>query len=134
MRKIPIAALIFVAALAGCAGTITKATDNNAKLDYREYAGQPVDRFTAFDIDSWTPVSRNQLVVWTGVNDAYLLTVWDSCDNLQFSERVAVRKTGFSVSRLDSVQVAGQRCPIQEIRPVDIKRMKLDRAALRAKP
>jgi Family of unknown function (DUF6491) len=127
--------VLITAALAttACASAISKSTGDNAKLDYREYAGEPVERFTAFDIDSWTPVSRNQLVVWTGSNDAYLLTVWDNCDNLQFAERVAVRKTGFSVSRLDSVQVKGQRCQIQEIRPVDIKRMKLDRAAQRAK-
>ena len=38
-----------------------------------EYAGTPIERFTAFDLDGWTPVSRNQLVVWSGPNEAYLL-------------------------------------------------------------
>lgn len=133
MPKALLALVAAALATTACASAVSKTTGDRAKLDYREYAGEPVDRFTAFHIDSWTPVSRNQLVVWTGISDAYLLTVWDNCDNLQFADRVAVRKTGFSVSKLDSVQVAGQRCPIQEIRPVDIKRMKLDRAAQRAK-
>jgi hypothetical protein len=134
MGKLPIASIVIAAVLAGCAGTVTKATGEQADMRYRDYAGEPIDRFTAFSFDSWTAVSRNQLVVWTGINDAYLLTVWDHCDNLQFAERIAVRRTGSSVTKFDSVQVKDQRCPISEIRRVDVKQMKADRAALRAKP
>ncbi len=134
MWNLPIATVVIAVALAGCAGTVTKATGEQAEMRYRDYAGEPIDKFTAFDFDSWTAVSRNQLVVWTGINDAYLLTVWDHCDNLQFAERIAVRKTGASVTKFDSVQVKDQRCPISEIRRVDVKQMKVDRAALRAKP
>ena len=134
MRKLTITSVIVAAALAGCAGAVTKATGEQAEMRYRDYAGEPIDRFTAFSLDSWTAVSRNQLVVWTGINDAYLLTVWDHCDNLQFAERVAVKRTGSSVSKFDSVQVKDQRCPISEIRRVDVKQMKVDRAALRARP
>jgi Family of unknown function (DUF6491) len=136
MRKIATTALIAAAAVAalGCASTLNKLAGDGPKLDYREYAGDPIDRFTAFDIDSWTPVSRNQLVVWSGVNDGYLLTVWDNCNDLQFADKIAVRQTGYSVSKFDSVQVGRQRCQIKEIRRVDTKRMKLDRNALQAKP
>ena len=134
MRKLTITSVIVAAALAGCAGAVTKATGEQAEMRYRDYAGEPIDGFTAFSFDSWTAVSRNQLVVWTGINDAYLLTVWDHCDNLQFAERVAVKRTGSSVSKFDSVQVKDQRCPISEIRRVDVKQMKVDRAALRARP
>jgi uncharacterized protein YceK len=134
MRKLPIASIVIAIALAGCAGTVTRSTGEQAGMQYRDYAGEPIDKFTAFNFDSWTAVSRNQLVVWTGINEAYLLTVWDSCDNLQFAERIAVRRTGSSVTKFDSVQVKGQRCPISEIRRVDVKQMKMDRAALRAKP
>jgi len=134
MRKLPIASIIIATALAGCAGTVTKATGEQADMRYRDYAGEPIDKFTAFNFDSWTAVSRNQLVVWTGINDAYLLTVWDHCDNLQFAERIAVRRTGSSVTKFDSVQVKDQRCPISEIRRVDVKQMKVERAALRARP
>ena len=134
MWKLPIASIIIAVALAGCASTVTKATSEQAEMQYRDYAGEPIDKFTAFRFDSWTAVSRNRLVVWTGINDAYLLTIWDGCDNLQFAERIAVRRTGSSVTRFDSVQVRDQRCPISEIRRVDVKQMKMDRAALRAKP
>jgi hypothetical protein len=121
-------------AVSGCSGTIARMKSDHDRLEYSEFAGEPIDSFTAFDIDSWEPVSRNQLVVWTGVNDAYLLTVWKSCHDLMFTDRVAVNRTGNSVTRLDSVVVRGERCPIEDIRAVDIKRMKETRAALRAKP
>lgn len=132
MRKLVIAVALMAVAASGCASSIARMKDASSDLKYRDYAGDPVERFTAFDIDSWTPVARNQLIVWTGINDAYLLTVWDSCRDLQFADRVAVTKTGNSVSRFESVRVNGDRCPISEIRPVDVKRMKADRAALRA--
>jgi hypothetical protein len=134
MWKLPIASVVIAVALAGCASTVTKATGEQAGMQYRDYAGEPIDRFTAFNFDSWTAVSRNQLVVWTGINDAYLLTIWDSCDNLQFADRIAVGRTGSSVTKFDTVRVKGQRCPISEIRRVDVKQMKADRAALRARP
>ena len=67
MGKLPIASIMIAAALAGCASTVTKATGAQAEMRYRDYAGEPIDRFTAFNFDSWTAVSRNQLVVWTGV-------------------------------------------------------------------
>jgi hypothetical protein len=90
-------------ALTGCASTIGKMRGETAAQRYTEYAGEPIDRFTAFDINGWTPVSRNKLVVWTGVNDAYLLTVWDNCRDLQFADRVAVTQTGRSVSKFETV-------------------------------
>lgn len=120
-------------AVTGCSSTIARMKSDHDKLSYSEFAGEPIDSFTAFNIDGWQPVSRDQLVVWTGVNQAYLLKVWKSCHDLTFTERVAVNRTGNTVSRLDSVQVQGDRCPIEEIRAVDIKRMKETRAALRAK-
>jgi Family of unknown function (DUF6491) len=130
-RQILIVATALLAVTA-CTNAVGRMKADGPTQDYREYAGEPIERFTAFDIDGWHLVSRNQLVVWTGVNDAYLLTVWDSCDRLNFAERVAVTRTANSVSRLDSVIVQGQRCPINEIRAVDVKRMKADRAAMRA--
>lgn len=125
--------LACVAALSvgGCATTLTRMhADGISK--YVDYAGAPVDRFTAFRMDGWEAVGKNKLVLWTGVNDAYLLTVWDTCRDLQFAQRIGVTSTAHEVSRFETVRVGHEHCPISEIRPVDIKRMKADRAAAKA--
>ena len=74
-------------------------------------------------------MGRNQVVVWTQINDAYLITVWDSCQDLNFAPRIGIKSIGNTVSRLDSIRVGRDRCPIQEIQPIDVKRYKADRAA-----
>lgn len=101
-------------------------------LSYANYAGEPIERFTAFDIDGWTPVDRNRVVLWTGVNEAFLVKVWDNCRDLQFADAIAVTRTASSVSRFESLRVGADRCPISEIRRVDVKQMRADRRAARA--
>jgi hypothetical protein len=118
---------------AGCAGTGLRLRSDEAAQRYIDYAGTPIERFTAFDLDSWTPVAKNKLVVWNGVNEAYLITVWDSCENLLFANSVGVTSTGRTISKFEQVRVRRDRCPISEIRPVDVRQMKADRAAARAK-
>ena len=120
------------AALPGCAGGLTRLNAADASQRYVDYAGAPIERFTTFRMDGWTPVSRNRLVVWTGINEAYLVTVWDSCRNLQFADRIGVSSTTHTVSRAEHVIVGRDRCPISEIRPIDVKQMKEDRAAAAA--
>jgi hypothetical protein len=127
-----LAVLAVASTLVGCASGIDRLAGDTPLERYSSYAGEPVERFTAFNVNGWTALSRNKLVVWTGVSDAYLLTVWDTCRDLQFVERIRITQTGSSISRLDKVIVRGDRCPITEIRPVDIKQMRADREA--AKP
>jgi Family of unknown function (DUF6491) len=95
---------------------------------YSAYAGDPIDSFSWLGrFDSWESVGRHELVVFTGVSDAYLLTVAPPCDNLQFAQRIGLTSTGSTVyRRLDSVTSGGWRCPIEEIRKVDYKRMRAD--------
>ena len=126
--------LLIVAAavtLTACASGAPKQGDASAAQRYSNYAGTPVDRFTAFRISGWTALSRDKLVVWTGVNEAWMLTVWDSCQDLQFAEGIRLKRTGASVTRSDMVIVGRDRCPITEIRPIDVKQMQADRAAER---
>lgn len=100
------------------------------ELKYTDYAGEPVEKIlTMRGVDSWTPVSRNQLVIWTGINEAWLLTIWDNCPDLMFAQGVRVTQTGRSISRFDKVMVGRDRCPIRQIQPVDIKQMRSDRKA-----
>jgi hypothetical protein len=109
--------------LAGCA--------TGPKLDYSDYAGEPVKSFYMSTFDGWTVVSRDQLVIWSGLNKAYLLTVTGYCPDLQFANAIAVTSTGNTVDRFEKVIVGRDRCIINEIRPLDTKQIKEDRKLLR---
>lgn len=107
-------------------------------LKYVDYAGDPVEQIRSMrGVDGWTPVSRNQLVIWTGHNEAWLIKVWDGCINLSFANAIQVTQTGRTITRFDKVLVENESCPILEMRPIDVARMKADRRAARdtaAKP
>ena len=123
-----------VSLLAACASGLAR-KDDGAKFRYQDYAGAPVDTVdTMGRVSGWSSVSRDQLVLWTGVNEAWLIKVWSTCRNLDFANAVAVRPTGLKITKFDQVLVGEERCQISEIRPVDVKQMKADRAAAKAKP
>lgn len=127
---IPLLAL----ALGGCATGLDR-KDDGPQSNYLDYAGAPVDTVNSMGrVTGWSSVSRNQLVIWTGVNEAWLLKVWDTCDDLSFANNIAVSRSGSRITKFDKVLVGDDRCQITEIRPVDVKQMKADRAAAKAKP
>ncbi|MEY3465537.1 MAG: hypothetical protein RL603_1135 [Pseudomonadota bacterium] len=115
----------------GCATGVARKADDEARR-YVDYAGAPVQEFHAWRMDGWTPVSRNELVVWVGVNEAYLLKVWDTCPDLEFSNVVGITEWMHTVNLFEKVKVGRDTCPIREIRPIDIKRMKADAKAAKA--
>jgi hypothetical protein len=111
-----------------CSGIPQRKSDQQLREQYLQYAGTPIDHFTYLSrYDSWRALSRTQLVVWTTMNDAYLLTVREPCINLQFTQRIGLSSTAGTVSNgLDFVLVDHDRCQITEIRPVDYKKMRAD--------
>jgi uncharacterized protein YpuA (DUF1002 family) len=122
--------LVLMAALAtGCAGTLKRSDTDETLAQYMGYAGEPVQGFTAMRIQSWQPLARDKLILWTGINEAYLLTVWDNCTDLMFANVIGVTQSGSQVTSFDKVRVDRDRCPIEQIRPLNIKQMKADRAA-----
>ena len=128
MRYSLVATMIAVTLLAGCASALK--AFNAPKLDYREYAGEPVKSFYMNDFDGWSPVSKDQLVVWSDINKAYLLRVTGYCPDLQYANTVAVTSTANTVDKFEKVIVGRDRCFISEIRPIDTQRMKEDRKIL----
>jgi hypothetical protein len=115
--------LVAAALFTGCATA--------PKLDYTDYAGEPVKSFYMSNFDGWSAVSKDQLVVWSGMNKAYLLTVTGYCPDLQFANAIAVTSTANTVDRFEKVIVGRDRCLINEIRPLDTKQLKADRKLLR---
>jgi len=128
MRYSLVATVVAAALLAGCASTLK--LFNAPKLDYREYAEEPVKSFYMNNFDGWSPVSKDQLVVWSGINKAYLLKVTGYCPDLQYANAVGVTSTANTVDKFEKVIVGRDRCFISEIRPIDTQRMKEDRKLL----
>ena len=130
------ACILLVAALlaAGCSGIPRRERDQEQLDRYMRYAGEPVDHITYLGhYDNWQSVSRYQLVLWTNINDAYLITVRPPCEDLQFAQRIGITQTASTISsRFDAVLVKHWRCQISEIRPVDYLRMKKDARAEKA--
>jgi hypothetical protein len=122
--------LVLLALLGGCAG----ATRRNALLDeYLPYAGPPIDSFHFFRLDSWAVVGRYQVVIWVTPWEAYLVTVQSPCEQLAFTTRLAVTSTVNTISKFESILLRDhERCPVTEIRPIDLKAQKAARAAARA--
>jgi len=122
--KISLVPTVLAATLfAGCATA--------PKLDYTDYAGEAVKSFYMSHFDGWTSVSKDQLVVWSGFNKAYLLRVNGYCPDLEFANAIAVTSTGNTVDRFEKVIVGREKCFISEIRPLDVKQLKADRKLLR---
>jgi len=125
------AAITLCALLAACA---TPAPRGDAPPDeYLPYAGAPVDEFHFFRLYDWQRAGKDRVVLWTDPGRAYLVTVMPPCIELDFTEYLGVSSTVQTVSRFEALFPGHRdRCPIDEIRPLDIKRLNADRAAARA--
>ena len=128
---------------AGCAVGIPMHPGQQQVRDrYAAYAGPPIPSFTWLGrYDGWEALGKDQLVIFTTPNDAYMLKIWPPCDMRFVTNGIGLSSTGPTVSaHLDSVitnsPATGRwRCPIEEIRKVDYLRMRADlRAQAQAPP
>jgi hypothetical protein len=119
--------LLAVAGLAACSSVPPSERNAQALMQYAQYAGEPIHDFHYYShYQSWQPLSRDKLFTRTGANDAYLLTVFP-CMNLEFATRIGITSQFNAVrSGFDSVLADGERCTIQEIRPVNYKQLRAD--------
>lgn len=122
-------ALLPVLAGLGCCSTFTDRLEAD-RVRYESYAGAPVEEISYLGrYDGWKPLSRTQLVIWTTPWDAYLINVAAPCADLPFVNRVTLTTSGLHTihPRVDFVKVqGGWNCQIEQIRPVDYRRMQAD--------
>ncbi len=120
--------LAAAAVLASCSGIPLKQREAAERGRFEAYAGKPVGSFTELTgYDGWEPISPDKLVVWTDINEAYLITVFRPCPNLMFANRIGLTSTARTVSaHFDAVKVERWRCIIDTIQPVDYRRMLRD--------
>jgi hypothetical protein len=112
--------LLSVAVLSACAAQGPRERDEQMLERYLEFAGPPVESFSYLGrVNGWNALGDDQLVIFTSVNDAYLLSLASPCRDLQFAKNIRINATGSTVhSRFDTVRV-DQTCQITQIRPVD---------------
>ena len=124
--------LAALAALAACA-TPHNTAQPDALQRYQAYAGAPIKSFTWLgQFYSWDGLTKDALVVFTTPADAYLLSIAPPCDMRFVINRIGLTSTGGTVyARLDSViadtpGTGRWTCPINEIRPIDYRRMRAE--------
>ena len=120
--------LVAALLLASCSGVPLKEREAARRAQFAAYAGKPVSHFTWLTrYDGWEPIARNQLVIWTGINQAYLITVSSPCTDLMFARGIALTPTVNTIyAHFDSVHTEGWRCIIDTIQPIDYRRMQQD--------
>lgn len=125
--------LAAAALLASCSSIPLERRDAAERARFEAYAGKPVDHFTWLThYEGWEPISPDQLVVWTDINQAYLITVFHPCLDLMFAHRIALTPTADTIyAHFDSVHVEGWKCMINTIQPIDYLRMEHDERARR---
>jgi uncharacterized protein DUF6491 len=129
MRNVFVA-IAFASAIVMCATALaqTRATQQQNLERFEKYAGSPIDEFDFWSLYKWQLVGPEKVVVWSTINDAYLITVAKPCPGLEFARGIGVTsKQRHIVSRkFDEVTYGKGRCEITEIRPIDYKRMLKD--------
>jgi hypothetical protein len=131
MRVLLAITLLATAALAACSGIPRHESDQQTLARIQQYAGDPVSEFRTFtSFNSWSPIDDHHVLVQTNVNEAYLIKVFEPCTNLPFATRLAItsRFPNQVQSGFDSVRVGRQSCRISEIRPVNYRQLRADRA------
>ncbi len=101
----------------------------DALAQYENYAGAAVEEFRLWKLHQFQVVDTDKVVVWSAVNDAYLITVKRPCFELEYAKTLAVTSTLHTVSRqFDTIRFANERCSIAEIRPIDYRRLRKEQA------
>ncbi|HEU4663568.1 MAG TPA: DUF6491 family protein [Dokdonella sp.] len=106
----------------------TRETQRRNLERYTPYLQDPVESFPFWRLHEWQLVGPLDVVVWSTIKDAYLVRVRAPCPRLEWARSIAVTsKQSHQVSaRFDEVLAGGDRCPIEQIRPIDLVRMRAD--------
>jgi hypothetical protein len=118
--------LFTLALLLGACATPSPREREASRLEQIErHAGAPVDDFRLWQLQRWERLGPYKLLVWTRINEAWLLTVQKPCSGFEFANAITLTSTLNRVHRrFDALKFEHQTCRIDEIRPVDGKALK----------
>ncbi len=131
MRTQCVSAILMLGLVAGAHADTTKYEKEQFAL-FQKYAGAPVSEFSMFELFQWQVVGPQNLVAWSTIRDAYLITVDKGCARLEWTNALSLtRAQKWKVSKtFDFVEFQNQRCKITEIRPIDLTAMRKDNQPL----
>lgn len=134
-----LAALTCAALFSGCASNVAQRDAERLAL-YRNHAGDPVDSIVYLGgYNGWTPLGDGAFALWTRPSQAYLVELYAPCSELDFADTIGFRNHGGRLSaKFDQVYVSNRgllpiSCTIREIRPLDVKAIRLAEKDARAK-
>jgi len=126
-----------LALLSGCATDAAQRDAERLAL-YRNHAGEAVDSIQYFGhYNGWTPLGDGAFALWTRPSQAFLVELYAPCNELDFADTIGFRDLGGRLSaRFDRVYVSSHglipiSCTIKEIRPLDVKALRVEEKRLR---
>lgn len=143
MRKVLpwVAALVSMLPAAAPADASRKERDAARLALIEQLAGAPVERIVSFTLSDWQPLDDTHLMVFRGPSTGWLLTVREPCLGLTWARTVGITASGGSIARrFDSVVFRDgigpgarhEQCRIDQIRPVDWRKVRAAERAARA--
>ena len=117
--------------LAACTAVPPSKADLATEANFLKYAGPPIESFTYLGrYDGFRTVGDKVVVIFTTINDGYLIRVKDPCIQLRFANRVGLTSTSHTVNRhFDFVLADHERCRIDTIQHIDYLALKQARTA-----
>ncbi len=127
MRKLLISASLVLCLVSG-ARADTGAYEKQELVRYQKYASAPVDEFRMVSLFRWQVVGPRNVVAWSTIRKAYLITVDLPCTNLEWTHGLGLTQSQkWTVSKkFDFVAFDDQRCTISRIQPIDLTAMSKD--------
>src|SRR5262245_13474737 len=103
-RAMLVVSILVVSVLSACKSLSPKESDAQALARLTDYAGEPVDQFTYLgNISGWRALGDDHAVIFSGVNDAYLVSLSPPCTDLPFVSAIGFTSTASTITRGDSV-------------------------------
>ena len=128
--------LVLVASLALV--TAASAKEKAGAVEHSSYfpyaTGEPLPEIRYSELHNWEPDSDRSIILWTRPGRAYLVTFENDCWDLRHAKTIKVANLAAFEKRLrttDELQFDAIKCPVGEIRAIDLDAMKRDRAAKR---
>lgn len=122
--QVVVVCLLIALGVSGAQAQTRKTQQRNLER-FEKYAGAPIESFEFWSLYKWQLVGPEKVVVWSTINDAYLITVEKPCSRLEWTKAIAVtsKQTHMVSSKFDYVKLGSDQCAIEEIRPIDYRRM-----------
>jgi hypothetical protein len=103
-------------------------TERERLAEYERFAGDPVKDMPFWRLQSYEALGNEAVVVWTGVNKAWLIKVLPPCTDLPWAKAVGLSSTNHRVSaKFDHVVAGRDHCNIASIQPIDDKAVRAAR-------